>query len=64
MKALVERFSPSPDAQRRAYFEQVNQGSYKAIALASSLATKEQRLVAQERLESWSRDLTALATKK
>jgi hypothetical protein len=64
MKALVWRFSPSPDAQRRVYFEQVNQGSYKAIALASSLATKEQRLVAQERLETWSRDLTALAIKK
>ena len=64
MKALFERFSPSPDPQRRAYFEQVNQGTYRTIALISNVATKEQRAFAQERLEAWARDLTALIAKK
>ncbi|MBX7229902.1 MAG: hypothetical protein K1X48_09885 [Burkholderiaceae bacterium] len=64
IKALFERFSPSPDAQRRAYFEQVNQGAYRAIALMSNLATKEQRAFAQERLESWAGDLTVLVARK
>lgn len=63
MKALLKRFSPSADAQRRGYFAQVNQGSYKAIALASTLATQEQREFAQKRLEGWARDLTSLLAK-
>jgi Family of unknown function (DUF6279) len=64
MTQLFERFSPSPDAQRRAYFDQLNQTGYAAVALASNIATEEQRKLAQQRLEGWARDLDTLAVKK
>lgn len=61
LRAVAERFSPSPDPQRRAYFEQVNQSSYEVMALATQLATPEQRQTARETLNQWISELNGLA---
>jgi hypothetical protein len=64
LREVAQRFSPSPDAQRRAYFERVNQATYEAIALATQLATPQQRAAARATLDGWASDLTALASAK
>lgn len=63
LRAVAERFSPSPDAQRRAYFDQVNNATYEVMALATQLATDEQRQAARQNLSGWINDLNTLAAK-
>jgi hypothetical protein len=64
LRAVAQRFSPSPDAQRREYFEQVNQSTYEVIALATELATGEQRQKARQTLTGWITDLNTLAARQ
>jgi hypothetical protein len=64
LRAVAQRFSPSPDGERRAYFERVNQATYEALALATRIATPQQRAAARATLDGWANDLTALALAK
>jgi hypothetical protein len=61
LQSVAQRFANSPDTQRRAYFERVNQSSYETMALATQLATPEQRQTARQTLDGWIADLNALA---
>ncbi len=62
--ALYDRSRPSPDPQRRAYFEQVTRGSAAALAQLSQTVTPAQRKHAQEFLESLASDFDELSRRK
>jgi hypothetical protein len=64
LRELAQRFSPSPDAQRRAYFERVNQSTYEVMALATQIATDAQRQTARQTLDGWIADLSTLVAAK
>ncbi|MGL4576948.1 MAG: DUF6279 family lipoprotein [Burkholderiaceae bacterium] len=64
LRAVAQRFSPSPDSERRAYFDRLNQATYEALALATRIATPQQRAAARSTLDGWASDLTALAQVK
>jgi hypothetical protein len=64
LRTVAQRFTPSPDPERRAYFERLNQSTYEVMALATQIATAEQRQAARQTLDGWVADLNTLAVAK